>query len=128
MEGTLNDNPHVTYGAPGQEVLLMSLSTSASALYTKTGNMGTLYCVFYAPYGSVGFKNFDTVSGAVIGQGIYSHNGFSATWTTDVYSIPGLPGGYVSQGNNTNINVQQVAFSGAVIDWYKVCYGQSCNP
>ena len=123
MEGTLSDKEGGVYGSSGHQVLLMSLSTDG----IDTKSKGNQYCIFYAPYGTVNFQNWDTVYGAVIGQSITSQNGFQATWTPDVYSIPGLPGGYVSQGNETWTPVQQVTFTGPVIEYYKVCDTETCD-
>jgi hypothetical protein len=120
-EGTITDNPNCTYGPSGEEVLLMSLSNSTEAINAWGSDVqGTQNCVLYAPYGGVSFKNHDTVYGSVIGLYLSQHNGFSATWTEDVYGIPGLPGGYVSQGNQTVIPGEEVWYTGPVIDWYKV--------
>jgi hypothetical protein len=127
-EGVIHDSPNCTYGDPGQLVLLMSLSTSPLAIELQGSDVqGAMNCVFYAPYGGVSIKNHTTMFGAMIGQTLYSHNGNSITWTQDVYSIPGLPGGYVSQGNETWTPVQQVTFTGPVIDYYKVCDDENCS-
>jgi cytoskeletal protein CcmA (bactofilin family) len=123
-EGTYSDKEGSVYGAPGEEVMLMSLSTAG--ISTKTN--GNEYCVFYDPFGPINFQNWDTVNGAVIGQGITSNNGFSASWTSAVYNIPGLPGVYVPGSPGPGSTVQQTTFNGPVIDWYKVCNSQSCSP
>jgi hypothetical protein len=93
-------------------------------------NNGNLYAVLYAPNCSVDLQNWNTVTGAVVAQSITGGQGTTINWDPDVWNIPGLPGGNVTEGNGTWIPVEQpplVEYTGVQIDFYRVCDNENCD-